>query len=172
MTLVRKKKTPNPKRRIQAAISIGVAIIAIVILINYYLDQTKISGQRFGDQLAQIQLDLKNETESFDEKYTSYKSGEITKEQMIKIAETHIQVLKNIMPRYNILQAPESFNPALQLFILSTQTQIDSDEALKEGIMSGDNSTIAKSDHLLQQSFQYEMQALQSYENAKSKGSQ
>ncbi len=168
---MRKKKTPNPKRRIQVAIAVGISIIGIVIFINYFLDQTQISGQRFGDQLSQIQLDLKNETQSFDAQYTLYKSGQISKDQMIKITDNHIQVLQNILPRYDTLKAPESFIPALQLFRLSTQTQIDSDKALKDGLVAGDNTTISKSDHLLQQSFQYEMQALQSYENAKTKGS-
>jgi len=154
------------------AIGSGIAIVAIVILVNYYLDQTSLSGQRFGDQLAQIQSDLKNETQSFDQHLTQYKNGQISKDQMLKITDDHISAIKNILPRYEDLKAPELFRPSLQLFKLSTQTQIESDETLREWIVTGNNATSAKSDQLLQQSFQYEMNALQSYETAKSGGSQ
>ena len=154
------------------AIGSGIAIVAIVILVNYYLDQTTLSGQRFGDQLAQIQSDLKNETQSFDQNLTQYKHDQISKDQMLKITDEHILAVKNILPRYEDLKAPELFKPSLQLFKLSTETQLQSDETLRDWIVTGDNSTSAKSDQLLQQSFQYEMNALQSYESAKTGGSQ
>lgn len=156
----------------RVAIAIGVIIIAIVIIVNYYLDQTQLSGQRFGDQLAQIQLDLKNETQSFDTHLTEYKNGQISKDKMLNITDTHIVAVQNILPRYEQLKAPELFAPSLELFKLSTQTQIESDQTLREWVVTGDNATYAKSNQLLQQSFQYEMNALQSYENAKTKGSQ
>jgi hypothetical protein len=169
---VRKKKETNPKRTLQIAIISGIAVIGIVIFVNYYLDQTTLSGQRFGDQLAQIQLDLKNETQNFDDHLTQYKNGQISKDQMLKITDDHILAVQNILPQYEKLKAPELFAPSLQLFKLSTETQIESDKTLREWIITGNNATSAKSDQLLQQSFQYEMNALQSYENAKSKGSQ
>ncbi len=169
---MRRKKTPGKNHVMPIAIGSGIAIIAIVILVNYYLDQTSLSGQRFGDQLAQIQSDLKNETQSFDQHLTQYKNGQISKDQMLKITDDHISAVKNILPRYDDLKAPELFRPSLQLFKLSTQTQIESDETLREWIVTGNNATSAKSDQLLQQSFQYEMNALQSYETAKSSGSQ
>ena len=156
----------------QIAITLGVITIAGVILVNYYLDQTKLSGQRFGDQLAQIQLDLKNETQSFDGHLTQYKNEQISKDQMLKITDDHVKAVQNILPRYDELKAPDLFTPSLQLFRLSTETQIQSDNALREYIVTGNNATMEKSDQLLQQSFQYEMNALQSYEKAKSGGSQ
>jgi len=70
------------------------------------------------------------------------------------------------------LKPPELFIPSVQLFRLSTQTQLESDKYLREWIQTDDNSTRSKSDELLQQSFQYEMSALQSYNTAKSKGLQ
>lgn len=91
---------------------------------------------------------------------------------MLNITDSHITIVQNILPRYEQLKAPELFAPSLQLFKLSTETQIESDQALREWVMTGDNATYEKSNQLLQQSFQYEMNALQSYENAKSKGSQ
>jgi len=169
---MRRKKAPGKSHTMPIAIGAGIAIVAIVILVNYYLDQTALSGQRFGDQLAQIQSDLKNETQSFDQNLTQYKHGQISKDQMLKITDDHILAVKNILPRYEDLKAPELFKPSLELFKLSTQTQVQSDETLREWIVTGDNASSAKSDQLLQQSFQYEMSALQSYQNAKTGGSQ
>lgn len=168
---MRKKKETNPKRVTQLAIAIGIVIVSIVIIVNYYLDQTQLSGQRFGDQLAQIQTDLKNETLNFDVHLTQYKNGQMSKDQILKITDDHIHAVQNILPRYEGLKAPDIFSPSLQLFRLSTETQIESDKALREWILTGNNASNAKSDQLLQQSFQYEMNALQSYNNAKSKGS-
>ena len=169
---MRKKKVPNPKRRLQVAIGAGIVIVGIVIFVNYYLDQSKLSGQRFGDQLAQIQTDLKNETGTFDSHLTLYKNGQISKDAMLKITDEHIRIVQNTLLRYDGLKPPELFVASVQLFRLSTQTQLESDNYLKEWIQTGDNSSRAKSDELLQQSFQYEMSALQSYGTAKSKDSQ
>ncbi|MGB6463289.1 MAG: hypothetical protein WA799_01045 [Nitrosotalea sp.] len=165
-------KPPNPKRRLQIAIIIGVVIIAAVIAVNYYLDQANLTGQRFGDNLAFIQSELKNETISYDANLTMYEKGQISKDQMLNITDTHIAEMQNILIKYDSLNPPEPFIASLQLFRLSTQTQLESDNLLKEWVQTGDNSTRAKSDQLLQQSFQYEMSALQSFNNAKSGNSQ
>ena len=169
---MRKTRVVNPKRRLQVAIGIGIIIVGITIFINYYLDQAKLSGQRFGDQLAQIQTDLKNETHDFDSQITLYQKGQLPKDEMLKIADSHIGMIQNILSRYDSLKPPELFAPSLQLLRLSTQTQLESDKYLREWVQTGDNSSKAKSDELLQQSFQYEMSALQSYGTLKSKGLQ
>jgi hypothetical protein len=168
----KKPQPPNPKRRLQIAIIIGVVIIVAVIAINYDLDQANIIGQRFGDNLASIQSELKNETIVFDANLTMYEKGQISKDQMLNITDRHIAVMQNILTEYDGLNPPEPFIASLQLFRLSTQTQLESDNALKEWVQTGDNSTRAKSDQLLQQSFQYEMSALQSFNNAKLGSSQ
>lgn len=165
-------KPPNPKRRLQIAIVIGVIIIVAVIVFNYYLDQANLAGQRFGDNLAFIQSELKNQTIGFDANLTMYEKGKITKEQMLNVTDAHIAEMQNILTSYDSLNPPEPFVASLQLFRLSTQTQLESDNLLKEWIQTGDNATRAKSDQLLQDSFQYEMNALQSFNNAKSGSSQ
>lgn len=172
---MKKKKIPqppNPKKRMQIAIGIGIAIVVVVIAVNYNLDQSNLKGQRFGDNLSLIQSDLSNETSSFDAKLTLYEKGQISKDQMLNITDAHIAKMQNILTRYDSLSPPEPFVASLQLFRLSTQSQIDSDNLLKEWIQTGDNSTRVKSDQLLQESLQYEMNALQSYNNAKAGSSQ
>ena len=168
----KKVQAPNPKRRLQYAIIIGVAIILAVIGVNYNLDLADLKGQKFGNDLALIQSDLHNETAAFDANLTAYEKGEITRDQMLNVTDTHIATMQKILDRYDNLNPPESFASSLKLFRLSTQTQIESDTFLKQWVLTGDNSTRAKSDQMLQESFQYEMNALQTYHNAKAGASQ
>ncbi len=165
-------RPPNPKKRTQIAIGIGVAIVIAVILVNYNLDLSNLKGQKFGNDLALIQSDLHNETASFDANLTIYEKGQMSKDQMLNITNADIAKMQSILSRYDSLSPPEPFAASLQLFRLSTQSQLDSDKMLKEWIQTGDNSTRAKSDQLLQESLQYEMNALQSYNNAKAGNSQ
>jgi hypothetical protein len=122
--------------------------------------------QEFEDNLAQIQSGLANGTQNLDMYLIQYKDGKISKEQMLNMTDRHISVMQSILPQYNRLNPPELFKQSLQLFRLSTQMEIASDKALREWVVTGDNATYAKSDQLLQQSFQDETNALQSYNDA------
>ena len=117
---MKKKKASNPKRKMQIAIASGAIIIGLVIVLNYNLDQVKISGQRFGDNLAQIQSDLKDETANYDAKVVQYQKGNISKDEMLQISDKHIMVINDILTKYNTLKPPETFVPSLELFKLST----------------------------------------------------
>ena len=169
---MKKKRPSNPKRRLQVAIAAGLIVIAIVIALSYNFDQAGLKGQKFGNDLALIQSDLKNETQIFDYQLSLYEKGQLSKSEMLNITYNHIEKMQNFLIRYDDLSPPEPFVPSLQLFRLSTQTQLESDKLIQDWIQTGDNATRVKSDALLQQSFQYEMNALQSFNNAKSKGLQ
>ncbi len=149
------------------AIVTGAIIISAVILFSYNLDQAKISGQRFGDNLAQIQADLKNESNNFESKLSLYEKGNITKQEMLEYSDKQIASLANIISRYNDLKPPQSFAQSLELFKLSTQSELESDKLIKEWVETGDNSTKLKSDQLLMQAFQYETNALDAFSKAK-----
>ncbi len=125
-----------------------------------------LTSQEFEDKLTQIQAGLANGTQNLDMYLTQYKEGKISKEQMLNMTDRHISVMQSILPQYDRLNPPELFKQSLQLFRLSTQMEIASDKALREWVVTGDNATYAKSDQLLQQSFQYETNALQSYNDA------
>ncbi len=167
-----KAQAPNQKKKLQIAIIAGAAIIAAVVAINYNLDLANLNGQRFGDNLALIQSGLRNETASFDANLTMYEKGQISKDQMLNITDVHLVKMRDILTKYDDLSPPEPFAASLKLFRLSTETQIESDDLLKQWVETGDNATRAKSDQKLQESFQYEMNALRSYNNAKTGSSQ
>ena len=162
-----KKKPVSSKKGTYIAIVVGAIIIVLVVAFNYYLDQAKISGERFGNSLQQIQKDLKNQVSDYESKIRMWQEGDLTKQEILQISENHLIGLENILSRYDALLPPQAFAPSLKLFKLSTQSQLESDRLLKEWIETGDSSTKIRSDEILQQSFEYETSALASYNMAK-----
>ena len=165
-----KKKASSPKKSTYVAVLVGAIIIGLVIAFNYSLDQARISGERFGKNLQQIQDDLKKQVADYESKITSWQEGHLTKQEILQISDRHLTDLQNILSRYEALRPPEAFVHSLELFKLSAQSQLESDELLKEWFETGNNSTKIRSDELLQQSFEYETSALASFNTAK-KGS-
>ena len=164
---MKKKPVKSSKKGFYFVIVIGAVIIGLVIAVSYHVDQAKISGQRFGINLEQIQADLKKEVSDYESKLISWKEGQITKQDMLQISENHLLELEKILERYDKLITPQTFVSSVELFKRSTQTQIESDKLLKEWVETGDNSTKIRSDELLQQSFEYETSALASFNMAK-----
>lgn len=163
-----KKKPVQPsKKGLYFAIGIGIVIIGLVIGVSYYLEQAKISGQRFGTSLELIQSDLKNQISDYESKLTIWKEGGLSKQEILEISENHLIELEKIVKRYDELTPPQAFTSSVELFKRSTQTQIESDKLLKKWIETGDNSTKIRSDELLQQSFEFETSALASFNSAK-----
>lgn len=166
-----KKKPVKPsKKGLYFAIITGVVIIGIVIAVSYYIDQAKISGQRFGNNLEQIQSDLKKTTSDYDSKYMMWNDKDLMDKEILIATDTHIVELTKIISRYDTLTPPQMFIPSVELFKRSAQSQLESIRFLKEWIETGDNSTKIRSDELMQQSFEYETSALASYNKLKNSG--
>lgn len=168
---MRKKQESNPRKTIRIAVTVGIVIVALVIAVSYIMDQANLKGKQFGDNLAWIQSDLKNETKRFDTQLTNYEKGNMTRDEMLNITDAHITKMKDILSRYDTLDAPKAFSSSLQLFRSSTQKQLQSDELLKKWVQTGNITKRQMSDELLQQSFQDEMNALRTFHDAKSNGS-
>lgn len=164
---MKKKPSKSNKKGTLIAIACGVIIIGIVIALSYFMDQAKISGQRFGNNLEQIQTDLKKEASDYESKLIQWEEGDLTKQEILQISKNHITKLESLLSRYDTLLPPQSFAPSLELFRQSTQAQLESDRLLKEWIETGDNSAKVRSNELLQQSFEYETNALASFSAAK-----
>jgi len=164
---VKKKPVQSSKKGLYFVIIIGIAIIGLVVGVSYYIDQAKISGQRFGHNLEEIWSDLKKQTSDYESNKIIWQEGGLTKQEILKISETHLVELAKIAERYDKLTPPQAFTSAVELFKRSTQTQLESDKLLKKWIETGDNSTKIRSDEIMQQSFEYETSALASYNTAK-----
>ena len=68
--------------------------------------------------------------------------------------------MATIILRYNNLLIPQQFVPAVELFKLSAETQLESDKYMIEWVSTGDDTAHIRSDQILHQSFEYEQAAL------------
>ncbi|TRZ69519.1 MAG: hypothetical protein D4R96_03200 [Nitrosopumilaceae archaeon] len=147
--------------------SIAIIIIGAIIGYNYSVDQTKQKGLRFGNELQQIQEDVKQAQTEFNSKIIQWKEGDLSQQELSEYSKTHIEKLQNVILKYDDLIPPKQFAPSVELFKLSTQTQLDSDEEFIEWIKTKDDSHKIRSDSLIQESFEYEMTALGEFNAAK-----
>ena len=143
-----------------AAIAVGVIIIGMSIFFVYSSDQAKERGKAFGKALEFIQEDLRKLTHSFDSKVSLFKQGDISKGEFLILVEMHEQEMAKIILRYNNLLIPQPFVPAVELFKLSAETQLESDKYMIEWVSTGDDTAHIRSDQILHQSFEYEQAAL------------
>ena len=149
-----------------AAISVGIIIIALSIFFVYSSDQAKERGKAFGKAIEFVQDDLRKQTHLFDSKVSMFKHGDISKDEFLKFGDSHIVEMVTIILRYDNLLIPQPFVPAVELFKLSAETQLESDKYMIEWVRTGDDTAHIRSDSLLQQSFEYEMAALSEFKLA------
>ena len=146
----------------------ALVVVSIIIGYNYSVDQTRQKGFKFGNDLQQIQEDVKQEQIEFNSKITQWKEGDLSQQELFEYSKIHVERLETILLKYDKLVPPKQFSPSVELFKLSTQTQLDSDKELIEWIKTNDESHNIRSDSLLQESFEYEMTALGEFNAVKS----
>ena len=159
------KKSKGTKKRF--TVLVAIILIGITIFYFYSAEQGKIRGYNFGNDLQIIQEELKNEQSSFYSNVRMWEENSITKSEILKLSEIHIKNMNDIISKYDTLQIPDTFSGAVKLFKLSTESQLESDVHLINWIEFGDESEKIRSNEILQQSFEYELAGLTSYNSAK-----
>ena len=147
--------------------SVAIIIVGAIVAYNYSYDQTRQKGLKFGNELQQIQEDVKQFQIQFDSKITQWKEGDLSLQELLDYSETHVDEMQEAISKYDDLTPPAQFAPSVELFKLSTQAQLDSDKEFIEWIKTKDESHSIRSDSLLQESFEYEMLALGEFNAAK-----
>ena len=162
-----KNNTKKKKNSVvYAAIIVGILVVSSTIFFVYSNDQAKLRGQMFGNELKQIQDDLKKNTHSYDSNLSLFKEGNLDRKKFLEFAEKHKDEMSEIILRYDSLQIPNGFKTAVDLFKLSSETQLESDILIMEWVKTGNDAAHIRSDALLQESFDYEMAALAEYKSA------
>ena len=146
---------------------VAIILIGITIFYFYSAEQGKIRGYNFGNDLQIIQEELKNEQSSFYSNVRMWEENSITKSEILKLSDIHIKNMNDIISKYDTLQIPDTFSGAVKLFKLSTESQLESDIHLINWIEFEDESEKIRSNEILQQSFEYELAGLTSYNSAK-----
>lgn len=145
----------------------GITIIALVISFSYSAEQTRIKGFTFGNELQRIQEDLKQIQTDFEAEMNILNEGESTNEEFSEYSKNHISEMEKIIARYDNLDPPSAFAPSVDLFKLSTQSQLESDKEMIDWIEHGNEDARIRSSELLKDAFDYEMAALAKFNAAK-----
>lgn len=148
-------------------VTFAIIIIGAIASYNYSYDQTKQKGLRFGNELQQIQEDVKRLQIEFNSKITQYEEGDLSQDELSEYSKTHIEEMQNAISKYDDLIPPKTFEPSVELFKLSTQSQLDSHKEYIEWVKTNEESHNIRSESLLQESFEYEMAALGEFNAAK-----
>ena len=133
----------------------------------YSAEQTRIKGFTFGNNLQRIQEDLKKIQTDFQSEITVWQDGDIGKDEFLGYSDIHILKMEELVSRYDTLDPPEAFSSSVELFKLSTQSQLESDKEIIRWIQSGDMDAKIRSDSLMEESFGYEMAALAKFNAVK-----
>ena len=146
---------------------VGVIIILAIIVYNYSAEQTKQKGFQFGNELSQIQQEVtKLQTKFYSEK-TKWDEGDITKEELLKYYDKHIIEFEKIISKYDRLSPPKLFESSVELFKISSETQLKSDIEFIRWISTGDESAKVRSDTQIQEAYEYENLGLVEFQLAK-----
>jgi len=160
--ILKKKKKQNI-----VILAVVISIIIGIIGYNYSAEQTRQKGFQFGNELEQIQTDVKELQTQFYSKKTQWEEGAITKDELFQHYEKHVEKFEEIISLYDKLLPPESFQSAVDLLKLSSQTQLDSDVQYIEWMETGEDHYKVRSDSQYQEALEYEMSGLVEYYSAK-----
>ncbi len=146
---------------------IGIIIVISIVAYNYSIDQTKQKGFQFGNELAQIQQDVTELQSKFYSEKIKFDEGDITKEELSEYYKQHVNEFEEIILRYDQLDTPELFEGSVELFKISSETQLKSDIEYIKWISTGDESAKVRSDTQIQEAYEYENLGLVEFQLAK-----
>ena len=146
---------------------IGVVIIGLVVSFYYTAEQTRIKGFTFGNELQRVQEDLKKIQTDFQSEVLMWQDGEISNDEFLEYSKKHISKMEELIPRYDDLEPPEAFATSVELFKLSTQSQLEGDKETIQWVQTGDEGAKIRSDSLIKEAFEYELDALAKFNAAK-----
>ena len=157
------------KNKIQNIIIAITAILIIsgIIAYNYSADQIKQKGFQFGNELAQIQQEVAELQIKFYSEKTKWDEGDISKEELLEYYEKHLNKFEQIISKYDKLTSPELFESSVELFKMSSKTQLESDIEYIKWIATGDESAKIRSDTQIQEAYEYENLGLVEFQSAK-----
>lgn len=148
-------------------LAVVIVIIIGIVIYNYSADQTRQKGFQFGNELERIQTEVKELQTQFYSKKTQWEEGTITKDELFEHYEIHVEKFEEVISLYNKLLPPESFQSAVNLLKLSSQTQLESDIHYIEWMKTGEEHYKVRSDSQYQEALEYEMSGLVEYYSAK-----
>ncbi len=146
---------------------IALAFIGGITWYGYSAEQTRQAGFVFGNELLEIQEGVSEQQSEFVSHITRWEEGDLTEEELADFANGHFKRMGELISRYDSLAPPETFGTAVEVFRLSSESQLESDREYLLWIQTGDEAHRVRSDALIQESFEYETAALGEFNRAK-----
>ena len=78
-------------------LTIAIIIIGAIAGYNYSVDQTKQKGLKFGNELQQIQEEVKQLQIEFNSKVTQYEEEDLSQDELLEYSKNHIEKLQNLI---------------------------------------------------------------------------
>lgn len=147
---------------VAAALAVSVAVAAAAWQ-AHSADQARRAGLEFGNELAQIQDDLRSLQSGFSDLSASWDGAGDRQGR----AGEHLAAMESLVARYSDLRPPPGFGPSVELFRMSAQSQLESDREYVRWLQGGNPADLARSDALLQDAFELETAALGKFDRAK-----
>ena len=113
---------------------IGILVIIIIIGFFYSAEQTRNKGFSFGNNLQSIQESLKKLQTDFQSEMRIFEEGDSTLNEFLEFSEIHVLKMEELVLRYDALEPPEAFVSSVELFRLSTESQLESDKEIIQWI--------------------------------------
>lgn len=157
------------KKKIQNIIILSIAslIIGSIIAYNYSTDITKQKGLQFGNELNQIENNISDIQGKFYSEKMKWIEGDISKDELLKFYEIHVNNFKKTISEYDKLTPPALFESSVALLKISAETQLESDLQFIEWIKTGDETAKIRSDTLIQEAYEYQNLGLVEFQTAK-----
>ena len=156
----------NDAQKIAIAAAIVGALVVAAAYTHHTREQVRVAGMMFGNSLLDTQDDLKAAQDALALRTRAWGAGNMTDAELLAYYADHLGRMDSIIARYSALDAPPGFGAAVRLFELSAESQRQSDAAHAEWVGSGDEASRLRSDALLQDSFEYEAEALSAFADA------
>lgn len=150
---------------------IAATVIAVIIGAASYThivrEETRVTGLMFGNSILDIQDALKVAQDNLALRTHAWESENMTDGALLEYYDEHYVRMDEIIARYDALDVPPGFGPAVTLFKISAESQQKSNDEFALWIKTGDPSNQSRSDELLQDAFEYESEGIAAFNDAK-----
>ena len=147
--------------------AVAASVVGSMAGYSYSAEQARQAGFAFGNELLAIQEGVGELQSSFSSHVVRREEGDLTEREFADFAEGHFQSMGELISRYDDLEPPGTFRASVEIFKLSSESQLRSDMEYASWIRTGDDSHLVRSNALIQEAFEYEAAALGEFNRAK-----
>ena len=156
----------DPKSQQTLVAIVGAAIIAAVIGVSFVLMTQATNSENYVKTIQSISDQSRVFTKTYEDSIARWQNDQISKEEMLRITDSHLENLDKLLTKLKNVEPPEKFRIAHELSISSLSHELQSDRHMRNYIETGNDNEYEISVELLQKAFDYERQAFEEFSRA------